>query len=193
MSLATVGYQPLWHPQLLSEDLPPEHRPEALQIVPDHFFARPQAIEALAERYPLLLHDVGCSVASGGPDRQRLERLVELVERARPVAFTDHLAMTRAPSGQIELGHLCPCWYTEETLQVVVDGVRRLQDALSLPVALENIATPFVLPGAMPEAEFWARLVESTGCGLLLDVTNVLLDARNQGEEPARHVQRQLS
>jgi uncharacterized protein (UPF0276 family) len=188
MSLATVGYQPVWHERLLSMALSPEERPDALQIVPDHFFARPAALEALAERYPLLLHDVGCSLASGGPDPQRLGRLKDLVERVRPVAFTDHLALTRAPSGQIDLGHLCPCWYTEDTLQTVIDGVKRLQDTLSLPVALENIATPFELPGSLSEAEFWSALVERTGCGLLLDVTNVLLDARNRAEDPRRRL-----
>jgi uncharacterized protein (UPF0276 family) len=189
MSIASIGYQAAWHERLLSETLSPEERPDALQIVPDHFFARPAALEALADRYPLLLHDVGCSLASGGPDPQHLRRLQDLVRRARPLGFSDHLSLTRSPSGQIDLGHLCPCWYTEQTLQEVVDGVKRLQDALSLPVGLENIATPFVLPGTLSEAEFWSALVERTGCSLLLDVTNVLLDARNQGEDPVRRLE----
>jgi len=56
-------------------------------------------------------------------------------------------------------------------------------------VALENIAAPFVIPGGMPEAEFLARLVERTGCGLLLDLTNLLLSARNEGADARRRLQ----
>jgi len=52
---------------------------------------------------------------------------------------------------------------------------------LGIPVALENISAPFVIPGAMSEPEFFARLVERTGCSMLLDVTNVLVDSRNHG------------
>lgn len=191
---AAIGYRHVWREALLQADA--EARPDALEVMADHFFARPQGIEALAERYPLVLHDVGCSVASGGPDPERLRRLVDLVRRARPVAFTDHLAVTRTSQGHsgrgIDLGHLCPMWYTEQALEAVVEGVQRLQDALGIPVALENIATPFEIPGAtLTEAELWHRLVQRTGCGLLLDVTNALLDGRNRGDDPLQRL-RQL-
>jgi uncharacterized protein len=184
---AAIGYRHVWREALLSDDT--LVRPDALEIMADHFFARPELLDALACRYPLVLHDVGCSVATGGPDSQRLHRLQELVRRARPVGFTDHLAVTRTSlsAGRgIDLGHLCPVWYTEQTLQTVADGVRRLQDALEIPVALENIASPFEIPGAtLSEGEFWHRLVDRTGCGLLLDVTNALLDGRNRDVDPA--------
>jgi uncharacterized protein len=176
---AAVSYRHPWRTDALGDG-----GPDVLEVVADHFFARPALLERLADRYPILVHDVGCSVGSGGPEPQRLARLAEVVRRSRAIGFSDHLAVTRSSTG-VDLGHLCPLWYRHDVLRVVTDGVRRLQDTLGIPVALENISTPFDVPlGELSEGEFWHRLVDSTGCGVLLDVTNVLLDARNAGADP---------
>jgi uncharacterized protein (UPF0276 family) len=175
---AGIGYRRAHRDALLAG----QPRELVLEIVPDHFFADPDAIAPLAERYPIVFHDVGLSIATAGAaPRERVQRIRELAARAKPLLFSDHLAITRGPSG-IDLGHLAPVWLVPEVLDLVVDRVLGLQDTLGVPVALENISTPFTIPGgAMTEPEFFARLVERTGCGLLLDVTNVLVDSRNHG------------
>jgi uncharacterized protein len=175
---AGIGYRRLHREALLGGA-----GPRLLEIVPDHFFAEPAAIEALADRYVLVFHDLGSSVATVGDSpgqKARLARLQLLVRLARPIVFSDHLALTRSPAG-IDLGHLAPIWRTEEQLDRVVERVCWLQDALGVPLALENIAAPFEIPGGMSEPEFFTRLVQRSGCGLLLDATNLLLTARNQG------------
>jgi uncharacterized protein (UPF0276 family) len=178
-----IGYRQPHRDALLTG----EPRDIVLEIVPDHFFGEPAAIEPLAARYSLVFHDVALSIATDGDGalaRARLARLRELVARARPVLFSDHLALTRGPSG-IDLGHLAPVWLVPEVLDLVVDRVRAVQDVLGVPIALENISTPFAIPGAMmSEPEFFARLVDRTGCGMLLDLTNVLIDSRNHGFDP---------
>jgi uncharacterized protein (UPF0276 family) len=163
--------------------------PEVLEVVPDHFFASPSEIEALADLCPLVLHDVGSSVATEERDPQRLARLRDLVSRCRPILFSDHLALTRSPSG-VDLGHLAPIWRTRAQLDVVVDRVKELQDVMGVPVALENIASPFEIPGGLDEADFFGELVGRTGCGLLIDVTNALYDARNGGPSPEDRLSR---
>jgi len=165
-------------------------RPRVLEVIPEHFLAMPEAIEPLADAFHLVFHSVGLSVATapGGPGRAvldgRLARMHDLVRRGRPAWFSDHLAMTVSPDG-LDLGHLAPVCYDRDTLGIVVDRVRAWQDLLRVPIALENIAAPFVVPGStMSEPEFLHRLVEASGCGLLLDVTNVLLNGRNLSFDP---------
>ena len=52
--------------------------------------------------------------------------------------------------------------------------MRAISDVLGVPVVVENIAAPLELPGAtMSEPEFFARLCERAGCGMLLDLTNL--------------------
>ncbi|MEO8183183.1 MAG: DUF692 domain-containing protein [Deltaproteobacteria bacterium] len=183
---AGIGYRRIHHEALLGGA-----GTSVLEIVPDHFFADPEAIEALAERHTIVFHDVGSSIATaadGALTKARLARLEPLVRLARPVLFSDHLALTRSPAG-IDLGHLAPIWRSEEQLDLVVERVRVLQDALGVPLALENIAAPFEIPGGMSEPEFFERLVQRTGCGMLLDATNLLLTARNQGYDVHQRLQ----
>jgi uncharacterized protein (UPF0276 family) len=171
--------------------LGPGRGPEVLEVMPEHFFAHPGEIDALAERYPLVFHCVGLSVGTAVDDvrgdeltRAQLGRVRQLVRRTEPLFVSDHLAFTRAPNGT-DLGHLCPLPHNEETYALVAARVRVWQDELEVPLALENIAHPFVWPGdTMSEATFFRRLAEDTGCGLLLDVTNLLYDARNFGRAP---------
>ena len=163
--------------------------PAVLEVVPDHFFPHPEALTPIAERYPIVLHDVGQSVVTAWDvdldfTRERLVRIRELVEVSGALLFSDHLALTRGPDGT-DLGHLAPAWYTHDTLARVADRVHQLQETLGIPVALENIAAPFVVPDAdFDEPEFMHRLHEATGCGVLLDVTNLLINARNFGFDP---------
>jgi len=152
-----------------------------LEIIPEHFFAHPAALEILAEKYCLVFHDLGLSIATVRIDEarhRRLQHLNALVRLAKPVLFSDHLALTGSPAG-LDCGHLAPAWYTDEALYHTVEHVRRCQDVLGIPIAFENIAAPFILPAPMSEPEFMTRLVERTGCGLLLDIGNLLCNARN--------------
>ena len=160
-------------------------KPAVLEVVPSHFFAHPERLAPLAERYPLVFHEVGCSIGTAEPvDTEMLRRIRGLFGHGTPLFFTEHLALTTSPAG-IDLGHLAPLWYTRSALDVVSDRVLRWQDALGVDVALETITVPFVFPGAdFTEHEFFHELVERTGCGLLLDLTNQVINGHNLGFDP---------
>ena len=97
--------------------------------------------------------------------------------------YSEHLAVTRAPG--IDIGHLSPVWFTNEVLRAVIDNVHAVQDFLGKPLVLENISYLFDIPNAtMTQAEFFHRLVDATGCGLLLDVANVNVNAQNHRFDP---------
>jgi hypothetical protein len=165
--------------------------------MPEHVFADPAEVDALAARYPIVLHAVGLSIgtafAGGAPDAAaaaHVDRVREVARRARPAYVSDHVAIVRSPGG-LDVGHLLPVPYTEESLALVAARARRLQDAFGVPLLLENIARPFRF-GAheMDEPEFFGRLVESSGCGLLLDATNLLYNARNLGLDAEAEIDR---
>lgn len=181
MTRAGIGYRAVHRKALLAG----EGTPEVLEVMPDHFFAQPEAIAPIAALCPIVLHDVASSVGTFGPDdAERLARIKHLVELAKPRYFTDHLCLSRGPDG-VDLGHLGPLWYTEHLLKRVVDRVRRWQDMFQVPVALENITAPFVISHAdFTEAEFMAEVVAATGCKVLLDVTNIWINGHNQGFDP---------
>lgn len=189
-----IGFRRPHRDALLSRD-DDAPRPALLELMACHFYAEPERARPLAERYPVVLHDVSLSLGTAAVDDVELLRRVRaVVEVARPALFSEHLSLTRSPQG-IDLGHLAPLWYTEEALALVIDRVRRWQDALCVPIALETITQPFVIPEAdLDEPAFLRAVCEATGCGVLLDLTNLLVNARNLGfdarlaEYPLEHV-----
>ncbi|PAU52296.1 hypothetical protein BZL41_25560 [Pseudomonas sp. PIC25] len=141
-------------------------------------------LEAIGERYPLVMHGVSLSI--GGPhplDRDYLQRLKRLAQTVRPAWISDHLCWSRGSAHQLH--DLLPLPYTEESLWHVAERVRQVQDLLERPLVLENVSSYVrVAEASFSEWEFLAALSEASGCELLLDVNNVYVSARNHGFDP---------
>lgn len=165
-------------------------KPEAvdfLEVVADHFLDATregeEELELLASRWPVVPHALDLSLGSAeGLDRGYLERLAQLIHRLDPPWWSEHLCLTRA--GGVEIGHLAPLPFTWEAVEAVCRNLETIRRHISAPLILENITCPFYLPGAeMSETEFLAEVLERTGCGLLLDVTNLYVNSINHGYE----------
>jgi hypothetical protein len=154
----------------------------------DDYLEDVRLLEELANRGPVVMHSVGLSVGSpeGVRDLERLERVGRVLRAAGVEDFSDHLAFTQV--GEISLGHFVPVWRVAETLEVVVANVNRVQDVLGIRLALENIAPIFDLGGEMTVAEFLNGVVSRTGCGVLLDITNLTLCEANEFCDAAREL-----
>ncbi|MFN3263239.1 MAG: DUF692 domain-containing protein [Pikeienuella sp.] len=138
-------------------------------------------LSAIRERWPLSLHGVGLSIGGEGRlDRAHLARLRALVERHAPARFSEHLAWSTHEG--VFFNDLLPLPYTEATLARVADHVDEAQEALGVPLLLENPSAYVDLEGAtMGETEFLREVARRTGCGLLLDINNVVVSAANRG------------
>lgn len=138
--------------------------------------------------YPLSLHGVGLSIGGAAPlDEAHLERLKALAERYEPGLVSEHLAWSS--HGDVYYNDLLPLPYTEETLERVCDHLDRMQEVLGRQVLLENPSTYVAFAeSAMSEIAFLTAVVKRSGCGLLLDVNNVLVSATNQGYAPEAYI-----
>ncbi|AQT75018.1 DUF692 domain-containing protein [Streptomyces sp. fd1-xmd] len=157
----------------------------AENICPGHL---PEALERLRERGTRIVPH-GVSLGLGGADRPDPQKLAALGERAVALGaplVTEHIAFVRTSSPVLEAGHLLPVPRTRDALDVLCENVRIAQDALPVPLALENIAALFSWPGEeMTEGRFLTELVERTGVRLLIDVANLHTNRVNRGEDPA--------
>src|SRR5262249_48866724 len=114
------------------------------------------------------------------PSRSYLDAVKALADEVGAAAVSDHLGFTRG--GGVELGHVGPPPFTEEALDAPCRNLELVQAHFrGRPFYLENIAALFHFRGTMTEAEFLTRVLERTGCGWLLDVTNLYANARNHG------------
>lgn len=170
------------------ESRPPEIG--CLELTAEHFFdADLSAVKALRRTYPLYVHGLGLSLGTPGPlDAAALEDYARVVEAADPLHMSEHVAFTR--TRHVDLGHLNPVACTAANLEVLVDHARQVMDRCGKPLLLENIATALRLKGEIDETEFLNLLCDRAGCGLLLDVTNLFVNSRTFGFDPAEWIRR---
>ena len=138
-------------------------------------------LETIRARHPLSLHGVSLSLAAdAAPDAGHLERLAALVRRVEPALVSEHLAWSGWRGAY--LPDLLPFARTQAALLRIADNIARTQDALGRRIALENPSHYLRIEGhEWEELDFLHELVRRTGCGLLLDVNNVFVSARNLG------------
>ncbi|MFD9219349.1 DUF692 domain-containing protein [Streptomyces sp. NPDC060064] len=183
-----------WRPEIADavEELPGVDWVEVVaeNICPGHL---PAALTRLRSRGVKVIPH-GVSLGLGGADRPSEQRLADLAERATALGaplVTEHIAFVRAggvltASPQLEAGHLLPVPRTWDALKVLCENVRIAQDALPVPLALENIAALISWPDEeLTEGQFLAELVERTGVRLLIDVANLHTNHVNRGEDPS--------
>lgn len=168
-------------------------RPPALGFVEVHsenFFADGGAALAVLHEarghYPVSLHGVGLGLGSAaGLDPWHLDRLARLVERIEPVRVSDHACFARAalPGGDVvHANDLLPIAFSEGSLALMASHVGQVQDRLKRPLLIENLSAYVTFSGdEIAEPEFFARLCARSGCGMLLDVNNLMVNALNAG------------
>jgi len=138
-------------------------------------------LEAIRARHAISLHGVALSLAADAePDPAHLARLAGLARRIEPALISEHLAWSTWRGAYHP--DLLPFPRSGEALARIADNVSRTQDALQRRIALENPSHYLHIDGhAWDEIDFLAELARRTGCGLLLDVNNVYVSARNLG------------
>lgn len=163
----------------------------AENVCPGHL---PASLRRLRERGVTVVPH-GVSLGLGGAERPapaRLAALAELAEALDAPLVSEHIAFVRSSgtltgAAPLEAGHLLPVPHTRDALDVLCANVAEAQDALPVPLALENIAALLRWPDEeFGEGEFLAELVERTGVHLLIDVANLHTNRVNCGTDPAR-------
>ena len=181
-------------PEITADLLARPGAADFLEVTAEGCYASPGAAreaKALARAFPVVVHGVKLSLGGAeGVDEGRARKLGRLARELRAEAVSEHVAFVRG--GGREIGHLTGVPFTEEAVRVVARNVARARRALpDVPLWLENVAWTFRYPDdAIDEGDFHARVAESTGCDLLLDLGNVLADALNSGRDPKELVRR---
>jgi len=157
-----------------------------IEVHSENFFADGgitlAVLEAGREAYDLSLHGVGLALGSAaGLDAWHLDRLARLVERVKPRWVSDHACFARVGSG-LHAADLLPIAFNDESLTLMAAHVDQVQQRLGRRMLVENISAYVGWSGdTLAEPEFFNELTRRSGCGLLLDVNNLFVNARNAG------------
>jgi len=185
-----IGWRHPHHAELLAQ------QPSLgfLEVHAENFFgAGGAALNLLAqagEHYPLSLHGVGLGLGSAaGLDPWHLAQLAALVQRSQPALVSDHASFARAPlqagGAVLHANDLLPIAFTEASLAVMVRHVTQVQERLRRPMLVENISACLRwADDTLAEPQFFNALAQRSGCGLLLDLNNLVVNALNADLDP---------
>lgn len=145
-------------------------------------------LTAVCELLPLSFHSVGLSLGDpAGVNRAELERLALLVDRYNPSTVSDHFSWSSL--GEERFPDLLPMPMTDASLMHFVAEVGRVQDRLGRAILIENPSRMLTFAGDdYDEPAFLAELCGRSGCGLLLDINNVIVSGINLGIDPVAYL-----
>ena len=181
---AGIGFRSIHHDDLLNA-LPAVGWIEA--HTENYFHEGGVAARALLRaraNYPLSLHGVGLALGSAsGVDRAHLARVKSAVDRFEPALVSEHACWGHTAAEHFN--DLLPLPYTEEAVELLARHVRETQDFLGRQILIENVSAYVSFDDSrLSEWEFLTAVAESADCGLLLDVNNIHVSARNLGIDP---------
>lgn len=189
-----VGLRPTHYSEFLS------NRPSTVswfEVISENFIAwqngdldrSHRLLLDLRRDYKLMLHGVSMNLGSVDPvNMDYLRRLKELIDLVEPHIVSDHLCWTGVEGRNLH--DLLPMPYTQESLQLMSEKIRRVQDVLGRRILLENPSSYLEFKMTeMSEWEFLTELSQRADCGLLLDINNIYVSSVNHGFDPLDYLQ----
>lgn len=145
-------------------------------------------LRKIRENYPLIFHGVSLSIGSLEPVRlDYLNQLKKMIEEFQPLWVSDHLCWTY--NGAENSHDLLPVPFTKTSLERIISKTLKVQDVLGQKIYLENpSAYVDFKSNEFSEEDFIKELCEKSGCGLLLDLNNLVVNQHNLGYKPSHYL-----
>ena len=165
-----------------------------LEVHPENYVQRGgrfrQLLERARETWPIVTHGLTMGFGAAEPaDAAYMTALREFLHGIGTPWHSEHLCFSGADG--VMLHDLIPVPFGPEGVRIAVDRIREAQDALDLPVALENISYyADAGPREMEESDFLLEVLERSNALLLLDVNNVFVNSRNHRFDPKAYMDR---
>ncbi|RYE93782.1 MAG: DUF692 domain-containing protein [Myxococcales bacterium] len=159
-----------------------------VEVSPENYMRRggyfPAALGRVRERFAVLSHGLSMSVGGTDPfDDAYFASLRRFLDEVGARDHSEHLCWSG--TSRAMLHELLPIPFTRQAARHTAARLREASDRLERPVAIENV-TYYAALGRpeMSEADFVNEVLDASGAGLLLDVNNVFVNARNHGHDP---------
>jgi len=137
-----------------------------------------RVLDQVAADYPIYCHGLSLSIGSPDPlDIEFLKDLKEFLDRYEVEIYSEHLSYSKCDNAH--LYDLLPIPFREDAVTHIVDRIQEVQEILGRQLVLENVSYYTPIGAQMTESEFIGEIVNRSGCGLLLDVNNVYVNAFN--------------
>ncbi len=184
-----LGFRPTHYNDII------ETKPELdfVEIISENFMAvggnARRRLEQVRDLYPVAMHGVSLSIGSEDLlDIHYLRELKKLSAWLQPFVISDHLCFTKNSFGK-PIYDLLPIAYSTKSLEHLVSRVSQVQDILGKSILLENPSAYLSWQGSnLSEVCFLKELCKRSGCGILLDLNNLVVNHNNLDLDPIEYM-----
>lgn len=155
------------------------------EISPENYMRRggrfPHALARIAERHPITTHGLMMSLGSTDPlQNAYFEELARFLRPLQCAWHSDHLSFSGLDG--VLLHDLLPVPFTSRTAKRIAERIGEASARLDRPMAVENVSY-YVMLGQtqIDETDFIREILDQADCGLLLDLNNLDVNAKNHG------------
>ena len=163
-----------------------------LEVHAENYMAETMALDRLLELrsdYPVSLHGVALSLGERRGTRPRTSRPVQGAYRTGRADAGLRASGMECDWGSVFERPLAASLYRGKPRRLFCRHVEEAQDALGRRLLIENPSSYLrYRHSSIPEAEFLAEVARRTGCGILCDVNNIYVSARNFGFDPLAYL-----
>ncbi|MCB1198504.1 MAG: DUF692 domain-containing protein [Deltaproteobacteria bacterium] len=147
-----------------------------------------QKLMSVRKDYPIAIHGVSLSIGSTDEfDQNYLQTWKNFIDLIEPVMVSDHLCWTHVNAHHSH--DLLPLPYTEEVIKHIVDRIDAVQNHIARPILLENASTYISFKESdLTEWTFISEIAQRSGCGILLDINNIFVNAHNHQFDPIEYI-----
>ena len=165
-----------------------------VELAPENYLGfggrRRRLLRKATAQWPVIAHGLALSLGGEDPfDPGYLDSLAQFLSDLGTPHYSDHLCVGSAEGRHSH--ELLPLPLTLSCARHCAKRVKEVTEALGLPMAVEHVSAYGCWPeDEMSEADFVTEVVEASGCGLLLDVNNLYVNASNFGFDPYQMLER---
>ncbi len=183
-----IGLRPQHWNRILEE----KTQVDWFEIISENFMGREgsslRTLEKIRQNYPIACHGVSLSIGSADPiDPEYMKQLKALVDRVSPLWVSDHLCWTSI--NQLHSHDLLPLPQTQAVVKHLVEKIDQVQNYLGRSILLENVSSYVSFKESdMKEWDFITEVARRSGCGILLDINNIYVNAFNHKFETKEYL-----
>lgn len=147
------------------------------------YHSSPKLIDSICRLGPTIISRGSLSLGTPGPlDADHLRAFVAIVERTKPAWISEPVGFSR--TDECRWKAYLPVCPGPESLNTIVDHAMQVMDKCQRLLLLETTASSIQPRGSIRETDFLNQACQKAKCGLLLDVTALLVNALNHRFDP---------
>jgi uncharacterized protein len=160
------------------------------EVAPENWMAMGGAyakqFKRFTDQHTFVCHGLSLSLGSPAPlDESFVVSVKAFLDEHQIEVYSEHLSYC---SDEGHLYDLLPIPFTEEAVEHVVKRIKRVQEIIERPLAIENVSY-YAAPGQqMTEIDFINQVLQKSDCQLLLDVNNIYVNSINHSYDPFEYL-----